>query len=54
MRISDDSMARILKTKEVNKHKYNLIVVGPVEIRDAAKSDDAALKVLNDYFLPKI
>lgn len=53
-RISDESMARILKTKEANKRKYNIVIVGPVEIRDAAKPDDAALKVLNDYFLPKI
>ncbi|MFM5479755.1 hypothetical protein ACET9B_05805, partial [Aeromonas veronii] len=52
-RLSDESIARIERTKEANKKKFNLLVFGPNEIRNVASSDDAALKILKEHFLPK-
>ncbi|MDX7689317.1 hypothetical protein SJS37_16320, partial [Aeromonas caviae] len=52
-RLSDESIARIERTKEANKKKFNLLVLGPNEIRNVASSDDAALKILKEHFLPK-
>lgn len=52
-RISDESMIRIEKTKEANRKKFNLVVFGPSEIKAVASSDDAALKILKEHFLPK-
>ncbi|MCF5874959.1 hypothetical protein K3H36_07605 [Aeromonas veronii] len=52
-RLSDESIARIERTKEANRKKFNLLVFGPNEIRNVASSDDAALKILKEHFLPK-
>ncbi|KAJ8740568.1 hypothetical protein H9Y13_18995 [Aeromonas veronii] len=52
-RLSDESIARIERTKEANIKKFNLLVFGPNEIRNVASSDDAALKILKEHFLPK-
>lgn len=52
--LSPVAQDRIEKTRTANSTKFDLIVVGPEEVRKAAKSvnDEALLKTLEHHFIP--
>lgn len=53
--LSPEAQQRIEKTRNANSAKFDLIVVGPEEIRQAAKSvgDESLLKTLEHHFIPR-
>uniref|UniRef100_UPI003CE6D87B hypothetical protein n=1 Tax=Pseudomonas aeruginosa TaxID=287 RepID=UPI003CE6D87B len=52
--LSAEAQHRIEKTRNANSAKFDLIVVGPEEVRKAAKSmnDKSLLKTLEHHFIP--
>jgi hypothetical protein len=52
--LSPEAQHRIEKTRNANSAKFDLIVVGPEEVRKAAKSvnDESLLKTLEHHFIP--
>ncbi|HHF0815598.1 TPA: hypothetical protein ACPIDV_004653 [Pseudomonas aeruginosa] len=52
--LSPNAQTRIEKTRNTNSAKFDLIVVGPEELRQAAKSvnDASLLKTLEHHFIP--
>ncbi|WP_308724895.1 hypothetical protein [Metapseudomonas otitidis] len=52
--LSAEAQHRIEKTRNANSAKFDLIVVGPEEVRKAAKSvnDESLLKTLEHHFIP--
>ena len=52
--LSPEAQLRIEKTRNANSAKFDLIVVGPEELRKAAKSvgDEPLLKTLEHHFIP--
>ena len=52
--LSPEAQQRIEKTRIANSAKFNLIVRGPEDIRQAAKSvgDASLLKTLEHHFIP--
>lgn len=52
--LSPEALQRIEKTRSANSAKFDLVVVGPEKIRQAAKSvgDESLLKTLEHHFIP--
>ncbi len=52
--LSTDALARIEKTRQANARKYELVVVGPEEIRRKVRgvNDVPLLKIFENHFIP--